>query len=202
MIEVSNLTCLRGAHKVLNRVSFSVQPGQLLLVEGPNGSGKTTLLRCLAGMVSGYQGQILLSQRQTPLLITDCAGLSAGLTAVQNLAWYGALRGLRLSQPAIMQALAKVGIRDGLDRQCGTMSAGQQKRVLLARLLLESAGIWLLDEPVVALDAAGIELVVELCGERLNTGGTVIVSLHQAIPFTRPFYKLNLETASLSYGQY
>lgn len=195
-VEVSNLTCLRGTHKVLDQISFSLQAGELMLVEGSNGSGKTTLLRCLAGLVADYQGQIELLQQMPPLLVTHHSGLSGSLMPLQNLSWYAALRGLKPSQAEVIQALARVGMAGHLEQQCGTMSAGQQKRVVLARLLLEPADIWLLDEPMASLDEAGTSLVAEFCGEKLDAGGVVVVSAHQSFPFARPLRRLNLETAS------
>ncbi len=144
-------------------------------VRGANGSGKSTLLRCVAGLYADYTGHIEASQSW---YCGHKLGLSLVLSAEQNLAWY---RGLAGDASDIAAALERVGMR-GYERvACGSMSAGQQRRVALARMLVGARPLWLLDEPLTALDVAGQELVRSLIGEHISGGGAVVCATHQPL---------------------
>ena len=151
-----------------------------MVVEGSNGSGKTTLLRCLAGMVPDYEGRIS-RVGAAPMLISHNDGVSGRLTAIENLQWYAALRGLKQGLGTIMDGLKTMGLMGFERTPCGLLSAGQRRRVMLTRLLLEPADLWLLDEANAALDAAGLKLLQGLYQRHFGLGGIVILSTHQAI---------------------
>lgn len=182
-IQVSELTCTRADRTLFSQLSFVLMQGQLLVVQGHNGTGKTTLLRCLAGMMPDYHGQVTLAD-QSPLMIGHSPGISGLLTAAENLAWYAALRGLPRDDNAILEALSRLGLAGFEAQPCQLMSAGQRRRVALARLVLEPAQIWLLDEPSATLDETGTQILWQLCRQHLDQGGTIVVSAHKTPDFT------------------
>lgn len=151
-----------------------------MVVEGDNGGGKTTLLRCLAGMVPDYVGEISRTG-PTPIFISHDSGISGRLTAIENLQWYAALRGLKQNLRAITDGLENMGLMGFERTPCGLLSAGQRRRVMLTRLLLEPVSLWLLDEAGVGLDASGLKLLQSLYQRHLGLGGMIILSTHQAV---------------------
>lgn len=192
-VKVSHLTCERGFHVVLNDVSFQLQSGELLVLEGDNGSGKTTLLKCMAGLLRDYSGQITNNLPQAPLYIGHQCGVTDGLNVLQNLGWYRALRGLDASDAAVQGALEKMGIAHLAEQSCGELSAGQRRSVALTRLLLEPVSCWLLDEPAAALDSASLRLLLGLCEQQVGGGGMVCLSTHnKGLPFGSGFRRLRL----------
>ena len=149
--------------------------GECLEVRGPNGSGKSTLLRCVAGLFTDYAGTI---QADQCLYLGHKLGLNLLLTARQNLLWYQGLRG---SSGPISEVLGRVGMA-GYERvSCQNMSAGQQRRIGLARMLIAQSPLWLLDEPLTALDANGHELIASLIEEHLRQHGAVLCATHQSL---------------------
>lgn len=164
--------------------------GQMLQVSGPNGSGKTSLLRLLCGLMQPTSGEILLQgvaltrQREELarhlLWIGHAAGIKGLLTAEENLAWLCALH--RPASPEnISAALAAVGLRGFEDVPCHTLSAGQQRRVALARLHLDPPPLWILDEPFTALDKQGVaELELHLASH-CEAGGLVVLTTHHSL---------------------
>lgn len=176
-IKADQLGFNRGRQVLFADLSFLLEAGQLLVIQGENGAGKTTLLRCLAGMNSDYKGRIDLQGER--LFIGHSAGLSEALSPTENLCWYGTLRGLKQKPSMVCEALAHFGLRGLEESPCSLLSAGQKRRVLLSRLLLEPAKIWLLDEPATRLDASGNELFWELCASHIQHDGLVVLSTHQ-----------------------
>ena len=150
---------------------FSVQPGDIIQVEGPNGAGKTSLLRILAGLARPDGGEVCWRGRSTLrdragyqqdlLFIGHQPGIKAVLTPFENLQFYQAVRGTT-DHPAIWRALEQVGLVGYEDLPVAQLSAGQQRRVALARLWLSAAPLWILDEPLTAIDKQGVAELISL----------------------------------------
>lgn len=172
------LRCERGGRELFRDLSFTLERGALLELRGPNGSGKSTLLRALAGLFPDVEGEIETHQLA---YFGHRGGLSPSLTVAENLAWFSGLAGSANVDVAALLQRVDVPYPDRLLAQ---LSAGQQRRIGLARLLMTSVAkpLWLLDEPLTALDASGEVLVGELIEEHLATGGGVICATHQDLP--------------------
>lgn len=189
MIEVQaqNLFCERDAKVLFDRLSFHAQGGEIWQVVGPNGAGKTTLLRIMAGLFQFYEGQLHWQQSKkqasTPLLyLGHRAGLREELTAMENLQWLAALHDQ--PQESIPQALEAVGLRGYDTVAVADMSAGQKRRVALARLWLPGKQAWILDEPFTALDVDGVALIEQRLQEFAQKGGLVIYTSHHKVDAT------------------
>jgi heme exporter protein A len=191
-IDVQSLTCERDQRELFRGVSLRLNAGEVLQVAGPNGSGKTSLLRILAGLLPAaagdvqYGGETVLSGhgrerwRQSRLYIGHAPAVKGALTAEENLAWLCAL-----STPAprdnIWAALDRVGLRGFEDVPCQHLSAGQQRRVALARLYLEQHPVWVLDEPFTAIDKKGVAALEAHVQNHAAQGGTVILTTHHSL---------------------
>ncbi|TAN06902.1 MAG: heme ABC exporter ATP-binding protein CcmA [Rhodanobacteraceae bacterium] len=190
LLSAHRLAFLRNDEPVFGPLDFSLGPGETVLVEGDNGSGKTTLLRVLAGTLPTASGDVRFDGRPASrdsrngrvLWLGHRSGMNAALSPRENLAFLAGLYGVRAGMTAA-RAMARVGIDAWLDEPLGTLSAGQKKRVGLARLLLLPGAIWLLDEPYANLDRHGIELVNQLIAEHCATGGAALVTSHGAVQF-------------------
>lgn len=193
LLTATRLAFNRDDEPVFGPLDFSVGRGETLLVEGDNGSGKTTLLRVLAGMLPASSGEILFegkpasrdSRNGHALLLGHRTGMHEALSARENLAFLAGLYGYREGM-TIEAVMERVGIAAWLDEPLRTLSAGQKKRVGLARLLLVPGDIWLLDEPYANLDRHGIELVNSLIAEHCARGGAALVTSHGAVRFADP----------------
>lgn len=190
LLAATGLTCLRGDRLLFRDLSLRVNAGQALQVRGPNGCGKTTLLRILCGLTLPEDGTIrwrgrLLRSHDPDYLrelryIGHSDGVKLALSPRENLAIAMAL-GSGADQGALEAALARLALGQFMDVPCRALSAGQRRRVGLARLTLGGARLWLLDEPFTALDRSGIDTVRTLIEAHLDGGGCAVLTSHQAI---------------------
>jgi heme exporter protein A len=172
-LAVRDLACLRGGVAVLEGVSFTLSPGQALILRGPNGIGKTTLLRTIAGLQPPLSGEVSLPA-ESLAYSGHADGLKGVLTVAENLAFWAAVHGLADIAPAL-QSMNLAALRD---RAAMHLSAGQKRRLGLARLLVTGRPIWLLDEPTVSLDAASVALFADVVRGHLARGGSAIIATH------------------------
>jgi heme exporter protein A len=190
-LSIKGLCSVRGDRELFHGLDFAVGAGQVLLVEGRNGSGKTTLLRMLCGLIEPTEGSISwqgepireLAEEYTRdlLYIGHRPGIKEELTAVENLQIATTLDGVDIDEDAAWDALSRIGLRGFEDLPTRYLSQGQKRRVALARLLLNRAAIWILDEPFVALDVAAVEELQGVIREHVTNGGMVILTTHQSV---------------------
>jgi heme exporter protein A len=188
LLTVNDLRFERDDIAVINDACLTLEDGEILQIEGPNGSGKTTLLRILTTALQPnggeilYQGQILSKCRfdylSNILFLGHQSALKLTLTAEENLSW---ITSELPGSVSVLNALERVGLRGYSDIPCHSLSAGQQRRVALARLLLSNAKIWFLDEPFAALDGQGVQFVEQCMERHVNGGGAVMLTTHQPI---------------------
>ncbi|OOW03452.1 heme ABC transporter ATP-binding protein CcmA [Pseudomonas sp. MF6396] len=204
-LEAVGLACERDWRMLFEHLELQLAAGDMLQISGPNGSGKTSLLRLLSGLMRPTSGEIhldgkLLAEQGSELArmllwIGHAAGIKDLLTAEENLAWLCALH-QPASREAIWQALAAVGLRGFEDVACHTLSAGQQRRVALARLYLDSPPLWILDEPFTALDKQGVAQLEAHLAAHCERGGMVVLTTHHTLAQTPSGYR------ELNLGQY
>lgn len=190
MLKVSGLSCSRGERRLFSDVSFALTASEWLHVQGENGSGKTSLMRLLVGLSPADAGEIRWRSEATPstefrrelIYLGHHAAVKEDLTPRENLRLSAALDGIALDERSSMAALIRLGLRGREDLPVRVLSAGQKRRVLLARLLTRPAVLWVLDEAFNALDAAAVKLLGELIAEHLAGGGMAILTSHQPLP--------------------
>lgn len=188
LLELRQLSCERDERPLFGGLNLSCGAGEAIQILGPNGSGKTTLLRVLAGISALYRGEILwrgqpmqrarFDYRQQLLYIGHLPGIKAALSPSENLRWYRAITG-PTQAGEISEALAQLGLAGYEDVPCGQLSAGQLRRVALARLYLSKALVWILDEPFTAIDKPGVANLQALMARHMRAGGLVMLSSHQ-----------------------
>jgi heme exporter protein A len=190
-LEANALGCVRGGHELFQSLSFSLAAGELLEVTGPNGSGKTSLLRMLCGLLPPTSGEILWQGTNIYKLKEDylgklaylghANGVKAELSAWENLRIAGGLAGVPLSDEKLLAALGRMGLGGRALSPAKMLSQGQQRRLALARLLIGEKALWVLDEPLTALDTAAVRLVQSVLGEHLKGGGMAVATTHQPL---------------------
>jgi heme exporter protein A len=191
--------CVRGGREVFSGLDFAIASGEALAVTGPNGSGKTSLLRLIAGLLTLADGSIALEGGEAELTLSEQAhylghrdALKPALSVLENLSfWRNFLGGEAFDAD---KGLAAVGLDHAAHLPAAYLSAGQRRRLSVARLLAVRRPVWLLDEPTSALDAAGLSLFTGLMQEHLARGGLIIAATHA--PLGVPAKELRLGGAS------
>ena len=179
LLTTDNLECTRDDRLLFNGLSFSLDSGEVLQIEGPNGSGKTSLLRILSGLRRAdegsvrWQGEVIQRRKDgTPINV---------LTTLENIRILLDTRSSSVPSNTVEQALARVGLAGFEDVAAKALSSGQRRRVLLAFLLLADAKLWILDEPLTALDVKGVDLMEAMILEHRDNGGSVIFTTHHGM---------------------
>ena len=170
-LVVENLGVARGGVAVLEGVSFRVAPGQVMVLRGPNGIGKTTLLRTLAGLQPAVEGRVTGPELAYG---AHADGVKAMLTVAENLRFWASVNGVA-GLGAALEAMNLVGLRD---RRAADLSAGQRRRLALARMMVTGRKVWLLDEPTVSLDLASVGLFGAVLRAHLGQGGSAVIATH------------------------
>jgi len=191
MLEAQNLAARRGYAELFRDLCFRVDPGHALIVTGPNGTGKTTMLRMLAGLSAPSDGEIRWNGRRVEPFAAELRAVVAyaghlpalkdELTAEENLTSLVGLSGAPAAQAEVHRALEGVSLSHRRSLPARLLSAGQRRRIGLARLLLSRRPLWILDEPVTALDAAGASLLARLVHDHLDRGGIAVAATHQTL---------------------
>jgi heme exporter protein A len=191
---------IRGERCIFQNLEFALNPGELLLLEGLNGSGKTSLLRAIAGLLSLESGEILWNgkpsagQRQefhaAMVWYSHRTGLKGDLTFLENLKFEAALRSQ--SSAETEQIFERLEISRLKRLPLRSLSAGQQRRAALARMLLSDAPLWLMDEPFTNLDRDGRQLVIDVIEEHLAAGGLCVMAAHQDVEIKATVKRVSL----------
>jgi heme exporter protein A len=188
-ISIDNVTCLRGGRIVFRDVSIRVGAGEVLAIEGANGSGKTSLLRMIAGFLAQQAGTISLRKDSAEISDGEERGKFVGwlghqdgvkpqMTPAETLRFFAGFYGAFADTNA---ALDSVGLSRAADLPCRYLSAGQKKRLALARLKISTRPLWLLDEPLSALDTQGKSLLRDLIERHCASGGMIIAATHEPL---------------------
>ena len=188
-LSVRDLQCVRGERLLFDNLSFTLESGKLLFVQGANGSGKTTLLRALCGLTYTTEGTISWNHQAIKSLAEDYSaevlyighlgGIKEELTPAENLQFSVSLSGNVVSRARCVEALDRLGVAKCADLPTRVLSQGQKRRVALARLWLQDNPLWILDEPFTALDATTVEQLTRHIENFVNQGGMVVFTSHQ-----------------------
>jgi heme exporter protein A len=191
MLEVRKLACSRGDHRLFSELSFTLNSGQIMQVQGANGSGKTSLLRALCGFLMPDEGEIVWRGENIRELdeeyyaemmyLGHLNAIKDELSALENLQISAGLSGVTLEEKEAVDALRRMGLRGREMLPTKVLSQGQRRRVALARMLVNDAKLWILDEPLAALDVGAVALIQELIAEHLAQQGMVIFTTHQPL---------------------
>ena len=183
---------MRGERRLFAQLDLAVDAGQWLHVRGENGAGKTSLLRLLAGLAQPAEGEVRWcgqpirqadsGYRKNLLYFGHHGALKEDLSALENLSFAAAMDGVTLTETQALASLSRVGLRAREDLPVRVLSAGQKRRVMLARMATRHAKLWILDEPFTALDVKAVELLSQLVNEHLANGGMAVLTSHQAMP--------------------
>jgi len=192
MLSVTDLACVRGERRLFSDLAFDLAPGEWLHVQGENGAGKTTLLRALVGLSPPAAGEIRWrgapigrlgeDYRRELLYLGHHGAVKEDLTPLENLRVAAALDGRQLDERDTLATLHRFGFKGREELPVRFLSAGQKRRVLLARLVTRQATLWILDEPFTALDVKAVDMLSALIGEHLAAGGMAILTSHQTMP--------------------
>lgn len=186
LLDIQQLTCIRQDRILFEALSFAVNAGDIIQIEGPNGAGKTSLLRILAGLTQPYDGKVLFegvninqstdSYHQALLYLGHTPGVKHELTALENLNFNLAMANCDADAE---QTLAQVNLMGFEYELASHLSAGQHRRIALAQLFVSTAKVWILDEPLTAIDKQGVKQLEQLFVAHAERGGCVILTTHQ-----------------------
>lgn len=189
LLSASNLTCIREERLLFDQLMIEINAGDIVQIEGPNGSGKTSLLRILAGLSQPFEGDVFYKNQlitdsreefhQNLLYLGHLPGVKGEMTAQENLNFNLTLHGLHINSNEIEDTLSRVNLTGFEDSLASHLSAGQHRRISLARLYNATADIWILDEPFTAIDKQGVQSLEQLFKAHIKQGGCVILTTHQ-----------------------
>ena len=209
LLSLNNLACERDGRVLFAGLNATINAGDLVQIEGPNGSGKTTLLRAITGLFPDYSGSILwrgepIEQKRVEylaelLFLGHLPGVKKTLSPRENLSFLSRLH-QAADITAIDNSLEKVGLYGYEDVPGYQLSAGQLRRIALARLYFSRAPIWILDEPFTAIDKQGVANLEALFTEHARRGGCVILTTHQA-PALKPLKRIDLQAYAQAAGE-
>jgi len=191
MLSAHGLTCVRGDRRLFSDLDLTLQAGEWLHVRGENGAGKTSLLRLLAGLAQPADGDIrwcgepidnAQDYRRNLLFFGHHGALKEDLTALENLEFAAAMDGASLTLEVALRALQRFGLKGREQLPVRVLSAGQKRRVMLARIATRNATLWILDEPFTALDVKAVDLLSTLISDHVTGGGMAILTSHQTMP--------------------
>ena len=195
LLSVDNLSVSRGGKSLFEGLNFTVSSGQFVSINGGNGVGKTTLLRSIAGLQPIDKGKIVV-HADNFIFAGDANGVKTALTVLENLRFWSAIFGGN----NLHEALEKFHLRKLKNRFAGKLSAGQKRRLSLARLLLTDRPVWLLDEPTVSLDKKSMEDFSKILKNHLEAGGAAVVATHIDLGLTLSSLSINLEDYQMKNG--
>jgi len=196
MLEVINLGCIRGDRRLFQDLNFSAEPGELIELRGANGSGKTSLARILCGLATPAAGEVRWQGKNIRSLgeeyFRDVAylahqnGVKDELSAIENLRISSAVSGHALKRDRAQHILGRIGLNSQQNLPARSLSAGQRRRLALARLLTSNAKFWILDEVLTSLDDAAVQLSGQFIDDHLKNGGLAIIATHQELNLSAP----------------
>ncbi len=190
LLQARQLFCEREERVLFARLDFTLSAGELLQVEGPNGAGKTTLMRSVTGLNHHFDGEVLWRDQPLAkererfygetLILGHLSGIKLPLSPTENLHWIAAVRGVARQgiDTTISAALDAVGLLGFEHQPAHSLSAGQKRRIALARLFIEPATLWVLDEPFSAIDKQGVAVLESLLQDHVSRGGAALVVTH------------------------
>jgi len=203
LLTTENLECTRDDRLLFNGLGFHLGTGEVLQIEGPNGSGKTSLLRILSGLRRADEGSVKWQgvdiqharddYYSSMVYIGHLTCIKADLTTLENIRVLLDTRSRSVPAGTVEQALAKVGLAGFEDVTAKALSSGQRRRVLLAFLLLADARLWILDEPLTALDIKGVDLMESMILEHRENGGSVIFTTHHGMQLPCEMKRVDLD---------
>jgi heme exporter protein A len=191
MLDVRKLACSRGDHRLFSELSFTLDSGQIMQVQGANGSGKTSVMRALCGFLMPDEGDIVWRGQNIRELdeeyyaemmyLGHLNAIKDELSGLENLQISAGLSGITLDEKEAVDALRRMGLKGREMLPTKVLSQGQRRRVALARMLVNDAKLWILDEPLAALDVGAVALIQQLIAEHLARQGMVIFTTHQPL---------------------
>ena len=194
MLTLDDLSCARGDRVLFSGANLTLSPGEALYVTGANGAGKTTLLRVVCGLAMPEHGEVLWNGEPTRqlreefarhlLFLGHAAALKDELSAIENLLFSASLSGCAVTVPLALDALRQLGLKGREHLPARVLSAGQRRRVNLARMLLPSPPrLWVLDEPFTALDTRALDQLAGILANHLKSDGMIVYTTHQDVSF-------------------